>query len=569
MRAFLALVAAFLSLASCETVLREPALDLQYTTTETDVVEFKVVEVAASQKSVQEANKDKFVRYVNVFSSANGFARRVDENSLFSGKLPVSNKKPVSRLSAGDTIVVSRVGFEEKTTGVASRNTLIDRYILDENGSVYLKDVGRVFLSGLTKQEANDVVSLVYEKRTRTDGSLLGFPSSPHQSYQIGVGDVVRISRMVDEIDSEGVAQSRISSTKNTVSSAGTVSVLQLGELEIADLTLPEARALIVLESLQTASELELLVELEEPRSQSVLMTGEFGTTELTIGESGLNLSKALSALDLPISEARDFSIELKRADAIYEAQASEILQGELGANFFLTDKDLLTIKSILPSPEVSLEIESFESKTIAYYRAKEGDQATHSLTASLIPFGAQGLDLRNLLISQTIDLNKNTDLLIRLIREEKEYRLSAQRILFGAPNVRYWLQADDFVIVEDIPYVGENAMMVGELRSPRLVQVNRNLRTSLSDALFQGELFSTEEADFRHVYLLRGARDEYKAYHFDLSQVPALSLVQQTELRPGDIIFVRRRPISNYNRVLAMVLTFVGSLDAVADRLR
>jgi polysaccharide export outer membrane protein len=225
----------------------------------------------------------------------------------------------------------------------------------------------------------------------------------------------------------------------------------------------------------------------------------------------------------------------------------------------FVQDGDRLLIENHLPALDVSLTLKASAQRAVTYVRATGSGELSRS---SAVTLPTQGMSLRDLLVSERLDIGKNRDLLVRLVRSDGHYRLSAQQILLGKENKNINLRAGDHVIVEDIAYVDDAALLVGELRAPSRMPIDRNSRTTLSEALFTGGIFGSEDADFRHVYVLRGEGVEYDAYHFDISEVLNLGLAEQFELRPRDIVFVGTRPISGYNRALALSLIFLGGLE-------
>ena len=143
----------------------------------------------------------------------------------------------------------------------------------------------------------------------------------------------------------------------------------------------------------------------------------------------------------------------------------------------------------------------------------------------------------------------------MRLVRGGREYRLSARGLLLDHPNQRIWLESEDDIIVEPLRYSRDAAIVFGEVGSPQRLTIDPVQRTTLAQLLDSAKLFSDQDADYKRIYLLRGKHEQFRAYELDLQNATRIALSDQLEMRPGDIVFVSTRPISQFNRILSATL--------------
>lgn len=566
MRLFFIVATVFNVLAGCAEVLREPDLKVGKSETPSTEQAYEVTALRASSSVIAQANKSPFIRYAYLGSDRKVAARKLREDELFTSNLLPSSFKPVYKIGSGDSIEVTRSGYRVLENGISTRSIDRTTYVVDEVGKIKLKEGPEVFLKGLSIEEAKISISGLlelssdqHEATSHQPNSV--FPGDDPPEYQLGKGDVIQVSRLVSSLSSSGVVVETIESTQHTVGPDGVVSILQLGELFVDGLTLSEVRDRVIQAALSRDTLLDTVVEIKEFRSKSALLVTSSGILTITITDRNLSFRELLAQNSLIVTEERDYKIKLERRGKVYHTTASQILNSQASPGFVF-DGDKLTLTEIGVDTGIDVTVSNFASQTITFVRVNtsEGLAAQQGQTMRL---STSGMDLRQLLVDQGVNVNRVNDLLVSVNRSGHTYRMSGKSIVLDNPHKRYWLQDGDHVVVEDLAYVGDWAILVGQVSKPSQFPVNRVARTSLSTALFDGGLFSASEADFKHVYVLRGSGQKYSAYHFDISEVVNLTLAEQLELRPSDIIFVRRRPISNYNRALALVLTFVNAIDA------
>lgn len=564
MRISLLVLCLLFMLAGCTEVLRQPHFSLDTVENPDSEITYEVTGYDITPTVVARANASPFVRYVNVGGNGSAPVRRVPESQLFAGEKPPANKRPEYLIGVGDTIEVSQTGYTKNENGVPTRHVTKNTYLVSEKGAIDLIEGRSVVIEGLTIADARSAVQAALRAKLNSEKAGFSendFPSTKPHTYRLGVGDVIQVSRLIETANGEGTLEQKVQTSQSVVGSTGVVSILQLGEIEAEGLTLPQVRDRVIQETIRGAGGIDTVVEIQTFASKTALITGDLGTRIIPVTDQPLTFDRLIAQLNPTFAGGRDYRVKLERNGQAYQVRAKSLVMGQKGPNSYVLDGDRITITEMLPESEIHLKVINFSARLLTYLRVSDNDAALQQ-QGRAVSFDLRGVDLRGLLVGQGVDVTQNEDLLVRLSRGAKTYRLSAQSAVLMNPSKRYWLAPDDHVVVEDIAYVGENALLVGEIGVPQQLPINRHSRTTLSQALFDGGAFSAEEADFRHVYVLRGDGRRYDAYHFDITQVLNLGLAEDFELRPGDIVFVRTRPLSRYTQALAVALNLVNAVD-------
>lgn len=561
----------FSALVGCGEILREPELDLENTEPDSGGTVFDVSEYKATPGVVDKANQTPFIRYVNVGGNNSSSVKRVREKQLFAGpKLP-TRERPDYKIRIGDVLLVNTYGFSNLS---GTNSVLLDQqneYVVSERGEISLKGGRSVFVLGKTIAGAKkEIQREVGNQNSRNSPDFLPreFPTNAPAQYRLGVGDIISFSQLIETSDSNGGVRKTALQGKGRIGPLGSFSIQQLGEIEAAGLTLSQVRNLVLQEVARNGILADIVVEIEEFASQSLLVTGTLGTKVIPLNDQAASIDRLLAELEPSFERGKDYIVTLERENEKYQMLASSVLFEKERDRYFLHDGDRVSVQEVLPTSWVDVQITQFSDRNLTYTRAVSENSIGSNLVRA-VPFDLRGIDLRQLLISQGVVVSQNTDLLVTVHRTNRAYNFSAQSIVLNNPNVRYWLAPDDHVVVQDLAYVGDSALLVGEFGTPKQLLVNKFSRTTLSEALFEGAAFSAEEADFSHIYVLRGAGFQFKAYHFDITQVLNLNLAEDFELRPGDIVFVRTRPISKYTRALTSALNLFRGLDGALTEAR
>ena len=161
-----------------------------------------------------------------------------------------------------------------------------------------------------------------------------------------------------------------------------------------------------------------------------------------------------------------------------------------------------------------------------------------------------------------------NRDAEISIIRDNVTYKLSALNLFKKKGNVVRILPEDQ-IIIEPLNYFAEDVLLIGETGAQVKIPINSVRIPVLSDIVFSGQSINSLSSDISQIYLLREKqKQEFVAYHLDITNPARAKLASIIEMRPRDIVFVAAQPLTLYNRVLGQILTTVNlsqaSLSAV-----
>ena len=161
-----------------------------------------------------------------------------------------------------------------------------------------------------------------------------------------------------------------------------------------------------------------------------------------------------------------------------------------------------------------------------------------------------------------------NRDVEIRLIRGGVTYKISALNLFKKKGNIVRILPEDQ-IIIEPLNYFAEDVLLIGETGAQVKIPINSVRIPVLSDIVFSGRSINSLSSDISQIYLLREKqKQEFVAYHLDITNPARAKLASIIEMRPRDIVFVAAQPLTLYNRVLGQILTTVNlsqaSLSAV-----
>ena len=109
--------------------------------------------------------------------------------------------------------------------------------------------------------------------------------------------------------------------------------------------------------------------------------------------------------------------------------------------------------------------------------------------------------------------------------------------------------------------------MLIGETGAQVKIPINSVRIPVLSDIVFSGRSINSLSSDISQIYLLREKqKQEFVAYHLDITNPARAKLASIIEMRPRDIVFVAAQPLTLYNRVLGQILTTVNLTGGTAS---
>ncbi len=164
--------------------------------------------------------------------------------------------------------------------------------------------------------------------------------------------------------------------------------------------------------------------------------------------------------------------------------------------------------------------------------------------------------------VSSTIDAK------VSIFRGDNEYSLSYNNLIRNTQK-KVRIFPGDRIFVNSLNYKTEKVLLVGETGAQRAIPINSDLRPSLSDAIFSGTVLNSITSDFSQIYVLRKKKKLFQAFHLDITDPTRVSLANQFEMRPDDIVFVATQPLSLYSRTLSQILGSTGLTLQARDTIR
>ena len=159
-------------------------------------------------------------------------------------------------------------------------------------------------------------------------------------------------------------------------------------------------------------------------------------------------------------------------------------------------------------------------------------------------------------------------DAQITLSRGTRNFKLSLSKV-FKSKTEKIRLFPGDKINIRFLNYRNESILVVGETGAQQTIPINGKVRPTLSDAIFSGGVLNNVTSDFSQVYVLRENKNEFIAYHLDISNPVRMSLAKEFEMRPDDIVFVATQPLSLYSRTLSQILGSAGLTLEARDTIR
>lgn len=555
-----------LTASGCGEILRTPDVSIGQSAVVGEELDYKISAFKVTPEIVARANAMPFLAQVTMGGSGVGPAVRVSAEQATGASLPGSRNKPAYALGGGDIIRVSRVINVVGGTGLEAEQTVVSDLRVAEDGYIDLSDAGRVFVGGKSIAQAQEAIATAYGVRSTngaTQVSEIEFPTNIDPNYKIGVGDVLSATLIITSVSLAGDVSNSAVNTSSSVGPDGVATFLQIGAVEVGGLSLAEAQQAVSQAALRgNAATDQVQINVSSYQSQSIIISGDVASSIVPLQPGRLSFDKILASSGLVVSENVDYLVNLNRAGAIYQMRASTILNGANQGRFIAQDGDRIEIKRLSTTPEFRVSVVGFNAQKVTFLDVGTGAPA-------VLPLTDEGLDLRTLLLARGVKVTRDIDATVRLVRGGSEYTGSASDLMIKNPSRKVWLQAGDNIIVEPLEYVPSQAVIVGQVGAPKPFPIDQAARSTVSQALFSGGLFSTPSADFKHIYLLRQQNGaEYDAYHFDLSEVLNIGLSDRMELRPGDVIFVRTNPVVKFSTFVDVLLGLDNRITEVQSRL-
>lgn len=345
-------------------------------------------------------------------------------------------------------------------------------------------------------------------------------PNGSQQPYQIGVGDVVLLATKsggssIEELS--GLLAAQQQRQGYTVSDDGSISIPDIGRVEIGGLTLQEAQDSIFKFLLDNEVDPAFSLEIAEYNSRQVTVGGAVrNSVRVPITLTPLSLGEALAASGGEVIQDEQYaSIRIYRDGTLYQIPYED----------FLSRPDLKDL------------------------RLEDGDAVFVDTTYDLdraFEFYRQQIDviqLRNQARKDAIDKLAAEISLRRGVLQERRSNFEARSELGAEPR--------DYVY------------LTGEVKTQSRIPLPYEQHANLADVLYGNGGFPTETGNASHIYVLRQSSDPSEsgavtAWHLDAGNSVKLTLATRMEMRPNDIVFIEEQPITKWGRSLQQLLPAV-----------
>ena len=553
-----------LTVPGCGEILRTPDVAIGAPQVIGEQVAYEVTALKVTPEVVVGANSLPFLAQVTVDGVGQGAARRVSAVEAIGKRMPAIGQRPDYLIGGGDVIRVIRTVNVVGAAGLETEQDVESVLRVDGQGYIDTADLGRVLVAGKTPVQAQEAISSAYVARSANNVNSVPdveFPSGDDREYIIGPGDVLSLAFITSSADLIGEATSSVVSTSSVVGTDGVATFLQVGPVDVGGLSLSQAQVSISEAALRgNAATDEVKLNVIKFASQNIIVTGDVPTSVVTLAPNANTYENLLANAGITLTPVSDYMVTLERAGARYQMRASNILSNNNRGRFVARDGDRIEVRRLYSIPKFRVNVSEFNAHKVTFLDINSGSPAVLTLTD-------EALDLRTLLLSHNVRVTRSKDAQVRLVRGGLEYQTSAIELLVLDPSLKVWLKPGDSVFVEELAYVPSQAVIVGEVGAPKQFPIDQVARSTVSQALFSAGLFSSQGADFKHIYVMRKREEgKYDAYHFDLREVLNIGLSDRMELRPGDVIFVRTTPIFEFTKILNAVLGIQSAVSRVVS---
>ncbi len=343
----------------------------------------------------------------------------------------------------------------------------------------------------------------------------------PRQPYRIGVGDVVLLATKSGNNSSleqlSGLLAAQQQRQGYVVSDDGSISIPDIGRVEIGGLTLTEAQDRIFRFLLDNQVDPAFALEVSDFNSQRVTVGGAVrNAARVPITLVPLKLGDALTATGgVEVQDAEFASIRIYRDGTLYQIPYQDYLSRPELRELTLRDGDAVFV-------DINYDLD----RAFQFYRQE-----------------VDVIRLRSQARKDVIDMMDTEMSMRRALLDEQRRNFQARSDL-GAEKRDY-------------------VFLAGEVTRQNRVALPYAQKATLADVLYGEGGYPNMSGNPANVYVLRPSQDPAEfgavtAWHLDMRNAVNMTLATRLEMRPNDIIFVEEQPITKWNRV---VQQFVPSL--------
>ena len=573
--------------SACERALVKPSVNI----TESDeTASQKTVEVEAvtpTEEIIRAQNAVQFEPRVKVVSPQTGRLSIIPLKVYTRESRPASGGDWSYRVGRGDVLTISRPMWALVNGAGGGGSDIFDENVrVDADGKIALADGLEVVASGKTPMEIRSLLAaqIMSKTTTKSDIQEREFPILLPAKHTFGTGDVFAISRIVSVTDPmTGAVSVKPQVTEAAIDEEGRLQLVELPEgIEVAGLDLQGLKSVLQREFLRAGLSTEFTIIPTELRSQTVMVTGDFGSRVVPITPEFRKLDRMLGNLLSGMSESEaglgslpdDDLIILQRGREEYQMLASTLFIEKARDTYELRDGDKIILRKIHEASPVKVAVEAYNSQSISLLTSEalslvddEQDVKQEKAKALKIPIDENGLTVRNVIARFGVWPEAGEDILINLNRGREKFRFSVKSLMLGNQSASHYLQNGDILEAEYVRNDIDKYYVVGETGKPMSAKLSLRKRDFLTDAIFESEVFDNPSADVRHVYLIRNAQDEtFKAFQFDFTDITNLKLAAKMEMRPDDIVLVKTIPVYDYNTLTGLILGVFSNTAAFSS---
>jgi len=323
-----------------------------------------------------------------------------------------------------------------------------------------------------------------------------------------------------------GILAAQSSRQGYTVQDDGTISVPNVGRVQIAGQTVEDAEATLFQRFLDQQIDPTFSLEIAEFHSKKVTIGGAVGAPAVVpITLSPLYLDEALAAAGGATAADIDYAtVRLYRDGTLYQIPLKDLYNRRGAQRIQLAAGDSIFVDS------------EYELDKAAAYFEEQIKLATFKQAARQAELTA---------LSTEVDIR-------RAALEEARSNFDA-RLKLGA-------EARDYVYI------------TGEVGKQQRFALPYDQKANLADALYDAAGgIPAKTGSPKEIYVLRGSDNPLEfasitAWHLDVRNAAALILATRFELHPNDVIFVAAHPVTHWSNVVnsitpSLISTTVGAV--------
>jgi polysaccharide export outer membrane protein len=350
-------------------------------------------------------------------------------------------------------------------------------------------------------------------------------PKIPNTQYTIGVGDVILLATPQNSAEAlEGLLAAQNSRQGYTIQDDGTISIPNVGRVQIAGLSIAAAEQVLFDRLIQAQIEPTFSLEISDFNSKSVSFGGAIATPGVVpITLQPLYLDAALASAGGVTAADPDFAVaRLYRNGTLYQVPVSKLYDGTY-ERIRLQDGD---------SVFVDAEYELDQASDFFRQQLEVADFKRSSRAAAI---------------------------------QELEIEVSLRRAELAEQRNNFQTKIDLDAIDRDYVY------LTGEVNTQGRYTLPFGRNASLMDALYEGgEGLSLVSSDAREIYVLRGSSDPMEfdsvtAWNLNIKNAAGLTLASRFEMRPNDIIFASPMPVTKWKRIIDQITPTIINVAATS----